>query len=370
MFISKKPPVELVAGDILAPESLNENNAYIAEAFQFEADKQTARWTTTYQLVPTVTTAITSATANIDMLMSRRIPPNNFRVQGTTGGTAGSSKTANSNIESVTIVIYYEATVAFEIAIKPNGAASSERIEFPIRDASLATEPYTATRLMNININTEDLFRVRAIGATAAGLPAGVTISKFDVTVGFSSDRYDSGDDSDSTITKPTLFLAQYTDTTPPDASVFAALQANLNIDAAIAKSCFPYRWCAVDYFDITSATDLRLRLKPILNAWIDASFSSVTSNPRIIGVWMDANLSTVTAGNISFGLANAAGAVFASFQHSVPVASSVQAGKIGVATLRPSPADVTPIVNDYYLSLTVAGGNTVKKATVYLLLQ
>ena len=102
MFISKKPPVELVAGDILAPESLNENNAYIAEAFQFEADKQTARWTTTYQLVPTVTTAITSATANIDMLMSRRIPPNNFRVQGTTGGTAGSSKTANSNIESVT----------------------------------------------------------------------------------------------------------------------------------------------------------------------------------------------------------------------------------------------------------------------------
>jgi len=302
--------------------------------------------------------------------MSRRIPPNNFRVQGTTGGTAGSSKTANSNIESVTIVIYYEATVAFEIAIKPNGAASSERIEFPIRDASLATEPYTATRLMNININTEDLFRVRAIGATAAGLPAGVTISKFDVTVGFSSDRYDSGDDSDSTITKPALFLAQYTDTTPPDASVFAALQANLNIDAAIAKSCFPYRWCAVDYFDITSATDLRLRLKPILNAWIDASFSSVTSNPRIIGVWMDAELSVVGAGNISFGLANAAGAVFASFQHSLPVASSVQAGKIGVATLRPAAADVTPIVNDYYLSLTVAAGNTVKKATVYLLLQ
>lgn len=370
MFISKKPPVELVAGDILSPESLNENNAYIAKAFQFEADKQTARWTTTYQLVPTVTTAITSATANIGMLMARRIPPSNFRVLGTTGGTAGSSKTANSNIESVTIVIYYEATVAFEIAIKPIGGASSERIEFPIRDASLATEPYTATRLMNININTEDLFQVRAVGGTFAGLPAGVTITKFDVTVGFSSDRYDSGDDTDSTILKPALFLGSYTDTTPPDADVFAALQTNLNIDAAIAKSCSPYRWCAVDYFDITNATDSRLRLKPILNAWQDASFSSVISNPRIIGVWMDANLSLVGAGNISFGLANAAGAVFASFQNSVPVASSVQAGKIGVATLRPAAPDVPAIVNDYYLSLSVSAGNTVKKATVYLLLQ
>jgi hypothetical protein len=370
MFIAKKPPVELVAGDILAPESINENNAYFAKAFQYEADKQTARWTTTYQLVPTVGTSINSGTANIADLMVRRVPTGNFRVLGATGGTSGSSKTANLNVESVSIVIYYTATVPFELAIRPAGTASSERIEFPIRASSLALRPYKVTRLMNLNIGSIDLFRVRDIGGSTAGLPAGVTITKFDVTFGFASDRYDSGDGSNTVITKPQLTVPYFNDADPPDAAVFSSLQTTLSTAATNAKACVPYRWCAVDFFSINNGTDLRLRTRPIINAYADASFTGVNSNPNIIGVYIEGNLSTVGTGNIQFGLADATGAYITNLNSTVAVASVFNGGIIGSTQLRPTSPDVTPITNDFYLQLTVPGTTVVSRATIYLLLQ
>lgn len=376
MFISKFAPILVSTGEILSPEAINENNNYFRKAFVFEADKQTARWTTSFSLNPTVSTSLTSAVANLDMLLTRRIPPNNFRVMGTTGGSGGSSKLAAVYIESVSVTIYYTATTAFELAIRPFSSSSDERIEFPIRSSALATEPYNVVKLMNLTHNdTRDLFRVRNVGGTTATLPAGVTITKFDVIVGFASDKYISGNKTDTVLTKPTLSIPTFNDASTADASVFSSLKTTLETAATNAKNGFPFRWCAVDFFDLNDSSDIRIRSKPILPAWRDAAFvpfttypTQLNNNANIIGVWIDADCSVVTSGFISFGLADNTGTLVPNLNVNVAVAANASGGVIGSTQLRYEAADLA--ANDRYISISVPAGNTIRRCTAYLLLQ
>jgi len=368
MFINRLAPVKAYTGDILSPENINENNNYFKKALQFVADKQTCRWTTTYSLVLRVDQTVTNATANLDMLLRRAIPPPTFRVVGATGGTGGSSKTAAVVIESVSIVIYYTATTAFELAVRPNGTASDERIEFPVRSSSLATEPYQVVRLMNLTHNdTRDLFRVRTVGGTTGSLPAGTTITKFDVTVGFASDKYISGNRTNSTLTKPNITLPEFTDASLCQASTFTGIKSTVEAAATDAQAGVPFRWSAVDFFDITSATAIVERAKPAIGAYVDPLFNgSIQTAPNIIGIWVDADLSVVGTGSVSTNLLDSS-FVSIGYNLSNPVAANIQAGTIGTQTRNTgTPSNTT----DYYATLTAPAGNTIRRATIYVLFQ
>lgn len=368
MFINRLAPVKAYTGDILSPENINENNNYVKKAIQFIADQQTCRWTTTYSLVQRVDQSVTNAAANLDMLLRRAIPPPTFRVVGTTGGTGGSSKTAPVVIESVSIVIYYTATTAFELAVRPNGTASDERIEFPVRSSSLSTEPYQVVRLMNLTHNdTRDLFRVRTVGGTTGSLPAGTTITKFDVTVGFASDKYLSGNRTNSTLTKPSVTLTEFTDASLCQATTFTGIKSTVEAAATNAQGGVPFRWSAVDFFDLASTTDIRQYTKSIIGAYVDPAFNgSIQTAPNIIGIWMDSDLSVVGTGSVTTGLLNNTGA---SFGYSItnPVAANIQAGTIGTQTRNTgTPSNTT----DYYAAILPDAGNIIRRATIYVLFQ
>lgn len=377
MFISHFPPYRFTDNDILAPSAVYENGNYFAKALQFIADQQTCRWTTTFELNPSVSTPLTSTSATA--LLLRDIPPNNFRVVGATGGTGGSSRTSPVFIESVSVTAFYQATVPFELAIGPSGSAVDETITFPARSAADALEPYQVVRLMNVNHNgTRDLFRLRdpvlvAGGSFGASLPAGVTITKFDVTFGFASDKYLSGNRINNTsITKPNYTPGNVSDVTIADAAGFSIGKSLIETAATDAINGFPFRWSVVDFYNITQATDVRLRTIPILPGWQDAAFTSpIVNNPNVVGIWFE-YASTSPAGNITVSYVNNLLATQGIYTNTGAVAATGSGGIMSAAganQLRVAATDAT--ANDRYITISLSSATpTITRLTAYVIYQ
>jgi hypothetical protein len=368
MFIHKNPPNMFSNGDILSPESLNENNNYLLKAIQFEAEKQTARWTSNYELVPSVSSTITSASsANI---RTRNIPNRLYRSRG--------SSLPIVTIESISVIAYYTATAEFELAVNiTSGTTPGERIVFPVRDAGLSTEPYQVVRLMNqVNAGfpTDLLFCLQALNsATGTALPAGTTITKFDVIVGFASDRYISGNGTSAVVNPLPVSLTQFTDGSSADAATYTALKTAVETAATAAKAGFPYRWVAFDLWSIISTTNAKERAV-LIPSFSDPSFTGVTSAANVVGAFINAKLTAGTIGNtIQFGWAdNNATAFVASYNKTFTLAAggaqTVNDGVLLGGTSRYTAADVP--TNDRTLAVIVNGTVNIEHCTIYLLLQ
>lgn len=358
MFISKKAPVQFLPGDILSPEMLNENNGYFTKAFSQVADAQTCRWSTSYSFVPNASTILTSASTS--SLLSKRAPPTAFRA-------INSSPTVI--LESVTVNTYYTATVPFTLTIT---GSTTSTITFPVRDASLAAEPY-------LGGNFVTLFNI-AIGGTfldLGTLPVGVSITKFDVTVGLSSDKYTSGNYI-STLSKPTLGLPRFTDASVADATVFSGMKTTLETAATNAIAGVPCRWICAEFNNITSATSASLRYRAIPSLAFGTTNSPIGTNLRVIGAYIFANGTGATLGNqIRFGLSDNTGTF-----NPEPLVSPTVATGAGVFSLSSGAkvaslaasilltAAASTVANDQYIYLTVTGTAVIDTATVYLLVQ
>ncbi len=352
-------------GDILSPESLNENNNYLLKAIQFEAEKQTARWTSSYELVQSVSSTITSATSA--GIRTRNIPSSAFRARNTTPIVT---------IESISVIAYYTATAEFELAVNITGGITpGERIVFPVRDASLSTEPYQVVRLMN-QVNTgganDLLLCLQALNsATGTALPAGTTITKFDIIVGFASDRYLSGNQTTALVNPLPVSLTQFTDGSSADAPTYTALKTTIETAATAAKAGLPFRWVAFDLWGITSAT-LSKEESVLIPVYADPSFTGVTSAANVIGAFINAKITAGTIGDtIRFGLYNndtIAGIVFKTFTLVTGGAQTVNDGINSVTNARYTAADIP--TNDRTLSVTVSGTVNIEHCTIYLLLQ
>lgn len=358
MFIAKKAPIKFLPNDILAPEMVNENNGYFNKAFIQRADQQTCRWTNSYSIVPNASTTLTSATANLTALTTRAIPSTSFRAIGASPVVT---------IESVTVNAYYTATVPFTLNIL------GETITFPVRDASLALEPY-------LGGNFVTLLNVQSVGSGNAiitmNIPAGVSITKFDVTIGFSSDKYLSGDYT-APLSKPTLTFPHFTDASAADASTFSTMKTNLETAAASAVTGFPFRWVAAEFNNIAAGTNASLRYRAIPSFANPTVNSPVANNMRVIGVYVTGAVTGATLGDtIQFGLANNLGVYDAIFQstyagaagaYTIPFNTGFK-GTLAQSIQLLAATSTTPL--DKYLQITVTGTATFVAGTVYLLVQ
>lgn len=349
MFISKFPPYKFANGDILSPESVNANNNYFKKSLDFIADKQTCRWTSTYSLCPTVGSSLTSATANIASYLRRKMPPSTIH---------SFYKSPPVTVESFSIVIYYQATTTFTMNI----VGGTETITFPVRDASLALEPYYVVQLMNITTNSSDLFSIT--------LPAGVTITKFDVTVGFASDRYLSGNLTNATtISKPSLSLTTYNDASLANATTFSSLKTSLETAATSATSGTPFRWIAVDFYDLDLAdSGTQLAYRVVDQSWASPSFANVAGSAAVIALWADIDQGTVGTGSNVITLTNTINTTAVINALTLAVGASVQGGIYATTPVRNSSTDA--ITSDWALRFTVSNTNVISRATVYILLQ
>lgn len=367
MFIHKNPPNMFSTGDILSPESLNENNNYLLKAIQFEAEKQTARWTSSYELVPSVSTTITSSTsANI---RTRNIPSSAFRARNTTPIVT---------IESISVIAYYTSTAEFELAVNITGGTTpGERIVFPVRDASLSTEPYQVVRLMNqVNAGGANdlLLCLQDLNsATGTSLPAGTTITKFDIIVGFASDRYLSGNQTTALVNPLPVSLTQFTDGSTADASAYTSLKTAVETAALSAKAGLPFRWVAFDLWSITSSTNAKERAV-LIPSYADPSFTGITSSANIIGAFINAKITAGSIGNtIRFGWADNQVATFYAgfskiFTLSASGAQTINDG-INIAGNSRFTAPDVPL-SDQTLAVLVTGTANIEHCTLYLLLQ
>jgi hypothetical protein len=361
MFIAKKAPVQFSTGDILSPEALNENNGYFTKAFSQIADAQTCRWSTSYSFVPNASTTLSSATS-IDF-NTKFIP---------TAGLRAINSSPAVIIESVTVNAYYTATVPFTLTV--GSGAAAETITFPVRDASLATEPF-------LGGNFVTLFNIVAVGTVLSlgTLPAGVSITKFDVTVGYSSDKYTSGNYT-STLSKPTLSLPRFTDASVADATVFSGMKTTLETAATNAIAGVPCRWIAAEFNNITSATSASLRYRALPALAFGTANSPIGTNLRIIGAYLSAAGTGLTAGDtIRYGLANNVGTynpetlvsptqTFGTGAASWSINIGTKVASLGASVLLSAAAST--VANDQYIYITVTGTATVVAATVYLLVQ
>lgn len=353
MYISKKAPVQFTFSDILAPEMLNEDNGYFTKAFSQQANAQTCRWSTTYSLVPNATTTLTSATSTSFNI--RRVPTTSFRAINSSPPVI---------IESVTVNAFYTATVPFTLTV-----SGTEVITFPVRDASLAAEPFLGgnfVTLMNL-ISTDTILTLT--------IPVGVSITKFDVTVGFSSDKYTSGNYI-STLSKPTLTLPQFSDASSCNATVFSGMKTSLETAATAAMAGTPCRWTCGDFTAITSGTNASLRYRAIPANLFATANSPINSNMRVIGAYIAGAVTGGTIGDtIRFGLANNVGTFHSAFlaptfTAGVGGAYNFNSGNIGTFAQSFQLPSAAGVVNDRYIFLTVTGTATVTQCSVYLLIQ
>jgi len=354
MFIAKEPPYTFATGDLLSPAGINQNNNYIISATAFEANKQTARWTTTYQFIQTATSTLTNA-SSIN-LRTRNIPTSSFRARNTTPIVT---------IESVSVLAYYTATAGFKLNIDN----AAEVIEFPVRSSTLANEPYQVVRLMNATHTTETLLEL--VGLTTTALPAGTTITKFDVIVGFASDKYLSGDGT-GTGTKPSLIVYNYNDGTFADATTFSSLKTYYEQIATQAKFGQPFRWVGAEFWGIVSTTPINASSVPI-GLFQAPSFNNINTNPAVRGIYIEAKLSAATAGNtIQYGWCDNTGAFITNFNQTITLgtggAQTVTNGLLATNTVRYSPT--ANLANDRYLSVRASGTVNIEHCTIYLILQ
>jgi len=356
MFIQKNPPNMFSTGDILSPESINENNNYLIKAVQFEANKQTARWTTTYQLVPSA--SIILSTASSLGLRTRHIPTNAARATNTTPIVT---------VESVSVLAYYTSTSEFRLVI--NGG--KEEIIFPARDSSLALEPYTVVRLMN-STNTNEIL-MQLVGLSSTSLPSSILITKFDVTVGFSSDKYLSGNQT-TTLVKPNLSLISFNDINTADANVFAAIKTSVETAATAAKAGLPFRWTAAEFWSLTASSADFLTAKP-LPTYADPSYTGVTSAPNVIGLYIEAKITAGSIGDkIYFEWCDGSLSSIINYNSTSTLLSAGAQTVLDsllvptVNQVRYTAADAT--ANDRSLRIYCDGTINIEHATIYMLLQ
>jgi hypothetical protein len=358
MFILRNPPNIFTNGDILSPDQVNDSNSYFAGALDFVANRQNARWTSTYSLTPGPTLPLTSASPLTDL--RRDIPPPSVRADGYTYIT----------IESVDIVAYYTATTEFALYVNDlttSGnnllrTASTEVITFPAREADQANVPYQVTRLMAATSDSTDLFALSAPisnGAAAAALPAGVSISRIDITVGFISSRYRA---FGTTVTAPpTVNLPELTDASTANPSVFSSMKSTIEAAATAAHAGRPLRWVSADFRSVDAFTALG-RKSVVLPGFADF-LPGIDSAAAVRGAYIDAWLDAGNAGEtVSYGISTAP------YYITTPLPVSGFQRLIGGAVFPASPP--TTILNTaQLLRLDASGDVQIRRATVYLLL-
>lgn len=353
MIINRKPPIQWTTGEILNPEGINENNQYFSRAFDQVVNKRIARWTTTYSMCPDVSTPLTSGSSAGFLI--RKIPFDSARAQN--------NLSVEITIESFSLVAYYSSPAPITISIN----AGAETVTLPTRSASLATTPYYFTKLCASPNSTENLFVISA-------LPTGATITKLDITVGFSSDKFECGDNS-SSITPPTLTVPEFTDVTVTDAVAWNAWVTQMTTASAAAITGRPGRWIKADFYDISSATHLLLRLKDI-PCWVGPSFSSGNRPATIIGAFIDCSYSgALGTDTVRYGLTDNSGTFHSIFLAPTLflTAGSSDSKFTGSVTTPANSLTYTAFdtpTNDKCIGIQVTGSATIKKATVYLILQ
>ena len=300
MFITKKAPIQFKDGDIFSPEAINENILFVKKGIEERANEEVHRWTSTYSFNPNVTTVLDSTTATY--LLERGIPKKTARGKQYGG--------ADIVIESIALTAYYTATNPFSLLV--NGT-TSKTIEIPVRDSSLATVPFDLVELVNITHTTQDPFLVLSAPGGGA-LPTGVTITKFDVTVGFASNKYAAGNRTGATsapiCTKPDVNSSSYewdiNDNTALDPADFAQIKSGLETLATDAMKGTPVRWGMVEYSNISGTYLYQNKWYKPFPAFTKAAFATQETAPRRCSIVVEGY--TTSTVNITFGLADSSG--------------------------------------------------------------
>jgi len=361
MFINNKAPVQFKDGDILSPEALNENILFVKKAIEERANEEVHRWTSTYSLNPNVSTVLDNTTATY--YLERGIPKKTARGKQSGG--------ADIVIESIAITAYYTATNPFVLQI--NGT-TSKTIEIPVRDSSLATIPFDLVELANITHTDQDPFLVLSAPGGGA-LPTGVTITKFDITVGFASNKYAAGNRNTPTsapsCSKPdvnnVIYEYDIANDTSLNATIFTSIKSGLEQLATESMKGTPVRWGMVEYSNINSVAQNKW-YKPV-PAFTRAVWATQETAPRRCSIVVEGYTAVTT--NITYGLADSSGTNIPSstdsrtsvtgdfyFEYQLPSAGSVVfTGATNVKT------------DDIYFKLSTSAG-TIQRATLYIVYQ
>lgn len=364
MFITKKAPIQFQSGDIFSPEAINENILFVKKAIAEKANEEVHRWTSTYSFNPNVETVLNNSTPTYRL--ERGIPKKTARGKQSGG--------ADIVIESITLTAYYTATTPFSLTV--NGT-TSKTIEIPVRDTSLATVPFDLVELANITHTTQDPFLVLSAPGGGA-LPAGVTITKFDVTVGFASNKYAAGDrtapTTASTISKPDINNVSYewdmNDDTALNATTFSGIETGLETLATDAMKGTPVRWGMVEYNNLGSSPANK-HYKPI-PAFSKAAFATQETRPRRCSIVVEGRANNPM--NITYGLADLNGTLITDsydtqtvvapgdfyFEYQLPAGGSVET---------PNGSTTNDITTDQYFTLIPSAG-TIGIATLYIVYQ
>jgi hypothetical protein len=362
MFITKKAPIQFKTGDIFSPEAINENILFVKKAIAEKANEEVHRWTSTYSFNPDVVTVLDNSTPTY--WLERGIPKKTARGKQSGG--------ADIVIESIALTAYYTATTPFSLTV--NGT-TSKTIEIPVRDTSLATVPFDLVELANITHTDQDPFLVLSAPGGGA-LPAGVTITKFDVTVGFASNKYAAGNRTSPTsaasCSKPDLDNVIYewdmNDDTALDANLFNGIETGLETLATDAMKGTPVRWGMVEYTNITT-TPPNKWYKPI-PAFNKATFATQETRPRRCSIVVEGYTSGTV--DITYGLATFNGGnISGSFQNQTGVSGDFyfeyQLPSSGCAET-PAGSTANDKTTDQYFKLETNG--FIQRATLYIVYQ
>ena len=367
MYIARKQPILFSNNDILNPEALNENVLYAKQAIKDVADKEVYRWTSAYSFNPDVSTSITSATpvSYTEVYM----PPMIARNYGGSGH--------DIVIESVAVTAYYQGTAPFTLIVN---SQDPQTIEFPIRDASLATVPYDVVTLINSVNNGTTQATTKLLELQ---VPTGVTITKFDVTVGFSCNKYECGNLTPSghdLVTKPDIdnptYSYEFNDNSAIDAVQINTITNSYNLLSTGARKGSAARWHHVQFNNITSGSSSYVSIP----GFTKASFSPLETAANVIGVYLVGHYSDTTATPadvVTIGWANNSGSFIANYFYSnssLPIGSNLFFdGQAGFLTpggpFTNTPNDPT---TDRYIGIKVVTGSNmvIHRVDVYLILQ
>jgi len=362
MFITDFPPVQFINGDLVNPEGLNQNLLYTAKAIQQTADKEICRWTTTYSMCPDVSTPLTSANTfgntviNIPYGVYKSIPVGDLRV----------------TIESITIDALYQSTSDFDITVYGDPITIEKTITLPERDSSLAETPFNKVSLFNIEKTiTSQLLSIN--------VPAGTTITKMDITVGFITNKFDCGwynsffsFQQDKPVIDVQPYLAN--NNTTLDAINFEDIYFYLDDKALKGQLAFPSRWGMAEFTNIVSGTNVNKRTV-VIPDWTSASFAKVNTAPTAIGMTGHFYVSGASPGDtIIFSWLDSSGSPITGWTHTVAlngIDTYYEFGnkKGGSGAVQYSSA-ANDLATDRYLQVEVTGGATMNRGYVYLIYQ
>lgn len=362
MYISKYSPIQYKNGEILNPDGINENILYCKKSIAQKADQEVCRWTNTFTLNQNINTAITSVSsiAYREVLIA---PTNNFRRLDGSG--------VDIILESVAINCYYTATTPFTLTINTN---PTDTITFPARDASLSNVPFDIVKLCGNLLSNETTLLL-------SGLAAGTSITKMDITCGYSSNKYLCGDLTNSGITNTTkpdynniIYNYEMDNSTPLNANVFAQIQTDYNTLSTDAVKGTPTRWSMAEFSSITSTTGLAFRLKPI-PTWEKPSFSVLETSANVIGFFISYYaISTTASSALSYGWADNNGNFITNYSSSVGTLVNNNETNAGFLVSAANMVRYSDAANDKtkdrYFKIEFTGPGTIQKANVFMILQ